>query len=116
MAEKKTPEIKPEPKPIPKKRKPRQPKRSMEELMTLPENKLSEAEKIRVIKKLKEEVTLAQNKFAECHSVANSAFEQNRQLEDQYKAMEQYYTEQFKYINGQVNSFHAAINKVTKGA
>ena len=116
--EKKTQEamIQKSPNPVVKKRKPRQPQRSIEEIANLPEHKLTEAEKIKLIKKLKEEYTLAKNKFEECKHTCESAFEQNRQLEEQYKAMETFYTDQFKYINGQLNSFHAAINKVTKGA
>ena len=118
MAEKETkPKTTEEKKPTPqKKRKPRQPKRKLEEIVNLPEHKLTEAEKITLIKKLKEEYSLAKNKYEEMQHNANSAYEKARMIEEQYNAMETFYRDQFKYINGQLNSFHAAINKVTKGA
>lgn len=115
MAEKKETKPTTENKPVPKKRKPRQPKRSMEEIMNLPEKKLSDSEKIVLIRKLKEEIMLLTNKNNECHNIIDSSFEKTRMLEDECKSMEVYYTEQLKYINSQVNAFHAAINKATKG-
>lgn len=101
--------------PVTKTRKPREKKRPIEELLTLPEKKLSDAEKNMLITHLKEELRLAKNKAEAYDNSAQSAFEQNRQIEAQFKDMEAYFNDKLKYINNQVNSFHAAINMAIKG-
>ena len=101
--------------PAKKQRKPREKMRQFEELMTLPEKKLTDAEKNYLIKKLKEEVNLKTNQYNACHDVIDSSFNQNRQLEEDYKSMEAFYQEKLKYINNQLNSFHAALNMAIKG-
>ena len=101
--------------PVMKQRKPREKMRSYEELMSLSEKKLTDAEKNFLIKKLKEEVNLKTNQYNACHEVIDSSFNQNRQLEEDYKSMEAFYQEKLKYINNQLNSFHAALNMAIKG-
>jgi len=101
--------------PAKKQRKPREKMRQFEELMALPEKKLTDAEKNFLIKKLKEEVNLKTNQYNACHEVIDSSFNQNRQLEEDYKSMEAFYQEKLKYINNQLNSFHAALNMAIKG-
>ena len=106
------PKEKDEPK---KTRKPREKMRPYEELMSLSEKKLTDAEKNFLIKKLKEEVTLKTNQYNACHDVIDSSFAQNRQLEEDYKSMEAYYKDKLKYVHNQLNAFHSAINAVIKG-
>lgn len=101
--------------PVMKQRKPREKMRSYEELISLSEKKLTDAEKNFLIKKLKEEVNLKTNQYNACHEVIDSSFNQNRQLEEDYKSMEAFYQEKLKYINNQLNSFHAALNMAIKG-
>lgn len=101
---------------IPKKvRKPREKVRSVEETYDLPVSKLSDKEKDNLIKALKEENNLLANKMESYKQNAGSAFEQTRQLEDQYKAMENFYRGRLQYVDNQLNAFHAAINEAIKG-
>ena len=101
--------------PVMKQRKPREKMRPYEELMSLSEKKLTDAEKNFLIKKLKEEVNLKTNQCNACHEVIDSSFNKSRQLEEDYKSMEVFYQEKLKYINNQLNSFHAALNMAIKG-
>lgn len=96
-------------------RKPREKVRSVEETASLPLSKLTDKEKDNLIKALKEENTLLTNKTESYKMNAAAAFEQTRQTEEQYKAMEQYYRDQLKYVDAQLNAFHAAINQAVKG-
>lgn len=101
---------------IPKKvRKPREKVRPVEETLELSVSKLSDKEKENLIKHLKEANTLLANKLDSYKQNAGSAFEQTRQLEDQYKAMEQFYRGRLQYVDNQLNAFHAAINEAIKG-
>ena len=111
--EAKTPEVKAE---TPKKvRKPREKVRSAEECLELPVTKLTDKEKNNLIKELKEACTQALNQ-AEAYKVnATSAYERARQAEEEYKSMEQFYREKLKYVDAQLNAFHAAINQAVKG-
>ena len=89
--------------------------RPVEETLELSVSKLSDKEKENLIKHLKEENTLLSNKVDSYKQSAGAAFEQTRQLEDQYKAMEQFYRGRLKYVDNQLNAFHAAINEAIKG-
>lgn len=101
--------------PVKKQRKPREKMRPYDELMSLSEKKLTDVEKNFLIKKLKEEVNLKTNQYDACQNVIDSSFNQTRQLEEDYKSMEAFYQEKLKYINSQLNSFHAALNMAIKG-
>lgn len=96
-------------------RKPREKVRSVEECYDLPLSKLTPKEKDNLIKELKEALTLATNKVDAYKQNAEAAFNQTRQIEDQYKAMEKYYRDQLKYIDMQVQAFHTAVNQAVKG-
>lgn len=98
-----------------KTRKPREKVRPVEECIELPLSKLTEKEKDNLIKALKEELCLTANKMEAYKQNADSAFNQTRQIEDQYKAMEKFYRDKLKYVDSQVNAFHAAINEAIKG-
>lgn len=96
-------------------RKPREKVRTVEETIDLPISKLTDKEKDNLIKALKEENNLLTTKVESYKQNAGAAFEQTRQTEEQYKAMEQYYRNQLKYVDAQLNAFHAAINQAIKG-
>ena len=96
-------------------RKPREKVRTVEETIDLPISKLTDKEKDNLIKALKEENNLLTTKVESYKQNAGAAFEQTRQAEEQYKAMEQYYRNQLKYVDAQLNAFHAAINQAIKG-
>lgn len=96
-------------------RKPREKVRSVDECYDLPLSKLTPKEKDNLIKELKEALTLATNKVDAYKQNAEAAFNQTRQIEDQYKAMEKYYRDQLKYIDMQVQAFHTAVNQAVKG-
>ena len=96
-------------------RKPREKVRSVDECYDLPLSKLTPKEKDNLIKELKEALNLATNQVDAYKQSAESAFNQTRQMEDQYKAMEKYYRDQLKYIDMQINAFHTAVNQAIKG-
>ena len=96
-------------------RKPREKVRSAEECFDLPVSKLTDKEKDNLIKNLKESLTLAVNQADAYKQNAAAAFEQTRQQEEQYKAMEKYYRDMLKYVDMQVKAFHTAIDQAIKG-
>ena len=98
-----------------KTRKPREKVRSSEECIALPVSKLTEKEKENLIKDLKEAVTVATNKAEAYKANAESAFEQTREMEKHYEAMEKYYRDILKYVDMQVTAFHTAVNQAIKG-
>lgn len=98
-----------------KPRKPREKVRTVEECFDLPVSKLSDKEKDNLIKELKESLTLAVNQSEAFKQNAASAFEQTRQQEDQYKAMEKYYRDKLRYVDMQLMAFHTAIDQAIKG-
>lgn len=98
-----------------KPRKPREKTREIEEIINLPVSKLSDKEKEKLIKALKEENTLVNNKCGHLKQSTESAFAQARELENKYDAMEKFYIGQLQYVNNQLNAFHAAINQALKG-
>lgn len=101
---------------IPKKvRKPREKVRSVDECFDLPLSKLTPKEKDNLIKELKEALNLATNQVDAYKQNAESAFNQTRQMEEQYKAMEKYFKDQLKYIDMQIKAFHTAVNQAIKG-
>lgn len=98
-----------------KTRKPREKVRPVDECFDLPLSKLTPKEKDNLIKELKEALTLATNQVDAYKQNAESAFNQTRQMEEQYKAMEKYFKDQLKYIDMQVKAFHTAVNQAIKG-
>lgn len=98
-----------------KTRKPREKVRSVDECFDLPLSKLTPKEKDNLIKELKEALNLATNQVDAYKQNAESAFNQTRQMEEQYKAMEKYFKDQLKYIDMQVKAFHTAVNQAIKG-
>lgn len=96
-------------------RKPREKVREIAEIIDLPVSKLSDKEKEKLIKALKEEANLANNKCEAFKQNAESAFAQTRELESKYDAMEKFYIRQLQYVDTQLNAFHAAINQALKG-
>lgn len=98
-----------------KARKPREKVRSVDECFDLPLSKLTPKEKDNLIKELKEALNLATNQVDAYKKNAESAFNQTRQMEEQYKAMEKYFKDQLKYIDMQVKAFHTAVNQAIKG-
>ena len=107
-----TPVEKEEPKKV---RKPREKVRPVEETLNLPTSKLTDKEKDNLIKELKEQNNLLNNQVEHFKKNADSAYEQTRQLEEQYKAMERFYRGRLQYVDNQVSAFHAAINEAIKG-
>lgn len=96
-------------------RKPREKVRDVAEIINLPVSKLSDKEKEKLIKALKEEANLANNKCEAFKQNAESAFAQTRELESKYDAMEKFYIRQLQYVDNQINAFHAAVNQAIKG-
>ncbi len=96
-------------------KKPREKVRSVEECFDLPVSKLSDKEKNNLINELKNSLNQAVNQAEAYKQNAQSAFEQNRQLEDQYKEMEKFYRGKLRYVDAQLNAFHAAVNEAIKG-
>lgn len=96
-------------------RKPREKVRPAEKCIDLPLSKLTPKEKDNLIKELKEALTLAKNQADAYKQSAESAFNQTRQMEEQYKAMEKYFKDQLRYIDMQINAFHTAVNQAIKG-
>lgn len=101
--------------PVKKERKPREKVRDIEEIRDLPLKKLSDKEKELLINTLKEENMLYSKQAAEYKHVAESAFEQQRQFENRYDAMEKFYRGKLAYVDMQLNAFHTAINEAIKG-
>jgi len=100
---------------VKKPRKPRETVRPVETLMTLPENKLTGKEMVKLIKALKEELNVASQQRDAYKANANAAFEKCQNIEKAYEDMEGFYRKTLRYIDSQVNSFHEAINQATKG-
>ena len=100
---------------VKKTRKPREKTRSVEECYELPVSKLTDKEKELLIKDLKENYMLMTNKAEAYKQNAEAAFNQTRQAEDQYKAMEKFYRDLLRYVDMQLNAFHTAINQGIKG-
>lgn len=98
-----------------KPRKPREKVREIEEIINLPVSKLTDKEKEKLIKALKEANTVANNKCEHLKQNTESAFAQARELEKKYDAMEQFYIRQLQYVDNQLNAFHAAVNQAIKG-
>lgn len=98
-----------------KPRKPREKVREIEEIINLPISKLTDKEKEKLIKALKEANTVANNKCEHLKQSTESAFAQARELEKKYDAMEQFYIRQLQYVDNQLNAFHAAVNQAIKG-
>lgn len=96
-------------------RKPREKVRPIEELITLPETKLTDKEKVKLIKALKEEVSIATQKYEAYKQTTESSFEKARNIENRYEEMEAFYRKLLRYVDTQVNSFHDAINQAIKG-
>lgn len=99
---------------VKKARKPREKTRSVEELITLPVNKMTDKEKAKLIKTLKEANTLLSNKIDAFKQNSETAFAQARAKEEDFDAMEKYYREQLRYIKNQLNAFGAAVDQVMK--
>ena len=96
-------------------RKPREKVRPIEEIINLPETKLTDKEKVKLIKALKEEVSIATQKYEAYKQTTESSFEKARNIENRYEEMEAFYRRLLKYVDTQVNSFHDAINQAIKG-
>lgn len=100
----------------PKPRKPREKVRPIEDLIELPEKKLTDKEKNILIKELKERLTFLENKTAAHMEASDGAFRRARETEEQYKAMESYYKNSFKNIQLQLDAAYKAIATITGGA
>ena len=98
-----------------KTRKPREKVRPIEELITLPETKLTEKEKIKLIKALKEEINITSQKYDAYKQTTETSFKQARDLEDKYEQMEAFYRKLLAYVDNQTSAFHSAINQAIKG-
>lgn len=96
-------------------RKPREKVRAIEEIINLPETKLTDKEKVKLIKALKEEVSIATQKYEAYKQTTESSFEKARNIENRYEEMEAFYRKLLRYVDTQVNSFHDAINQAIKG-
>ena len=105
----------PEPVKEKKPRKPREKVRDIEEIIELPVNKLTEKEKDKLINFFKDSINEISNKVEAYKSNAKAAYEQTRQMEADYKAMEAYYKKQLKFVHIQLEAFVASITTVTKG-
>ena len=105
----------PEPIKEKKPRKPREKVRDIEEIIELPVNKLTEKEKDKLINFFKDSINEISNKVEAYKSNAKAAYEQTRQMEADYKAMEAYYKKQLKFVHIQLEAFVASITTVTKG-
>lgn len=96
-------------------RKPREKVRSVEELAAIPATKMTDKEKNKLIKALREANTLLANQVEAFKQNAESSFAQTRDREDKYEAMERYYRQRLQYIDTQLTAFVTAVNEATKG-
>lgn len=96
-------------------RKPREKVRPIEEIINLPETKLTDKEKVKLIKALKENNMLLTNQVEAFKQNSETAFAQARNKEDSYEAMERFYRGRLQYINTQLAAFVSAVNEATKG-
>lgn len=96
-------------------RKPREKVRPTEEIINLPETKLTDKEKVKLIKALKENNMLLANQVEAFKQNSETAFAQARNKEEAYEAMERFYRGRLQYINTQLAAFGAAVNEAIKG-
>ena len=89
--------------------------RKVEELIKEATKKMTDKEKDILIAFLREDTTQLKNTIEELKGTIESAFNQCRQVEAQYEAMEKYYKESLQYIDGQVIAFAQAVRKSTVG-
>lgn len=100
---------------VKKERKPREKVRPVEELVNLPTNKMTDKEKDKLIKALKENNMLLINQVEAFKQNSETAFAQARNKEEAYEAMERFYRGRLQYINTQLAAFGAAVNEAIKG-
>ena len=99
-----------------KTRKPRQPKaRKVEELVEEATRKMSDKEKDLLIAFLREDTTKLNNQILALKENIESAYAKVNQIQESYNAMEKFYQESLKYIDGQVIAFVNAVRKSTVG-
>lgn len=96
-------------------RKPREKVRPTEEIINLPETKLTDKEKVKLIKALKENNMLLANQVEAFKQNSETAFAQARNKEEAYEAMERFYRGRLQYINTQLAAFVSAVNEAIKG-
>ena len=96
-------------------RKPRVKTRNAEELLEATIKSMSEKEKNLLINHLREELNKKNTQIDLLQNNTKSAFEQTRQTEQQYDAMENYYRDRLGYIDNQVRAFTDAIRLAIVG-
>lgn len=102
--------------PIKRAKKPAQPKpRTIEETIDLVETKLTEKEKIALIKYLKEVVTSAETKVSQLETSFEGMCAKHNNLKNEFNEMERYYQDSLKYISEQSRAFVSAISRATFG-
>lgn len=102
--------------PVKKPRKPREKVRDVEELKTVPHNKMSDKEKIKLLDYQEKLINELTNKNNELNNLVDSTFMQRRMDDENYKAMEQYYKTAMKSIDLQMNAAYSAIKNIVGGA
>ena len=100
---------------VKKERKTREKVRSVEELANLSTAKMTDKEKDKLIKALREANNLLANQVDAFKQNAESAYNQTRDREDKYEQMERYYRGRLQYIDTQLAAFVTAVNEATKG-
>lgn len=98
-----------------KTRAPRQKIRSLEELIEATTKSMTDKEKDVLIGHLKELVNANKNKIESLKINAESAYEQARKLDEQYKSMEKFYLQKLQYVDEQTMAFVKAIQLATRG-
>lgn len=100
----------------PKTRAPKAPKaRSVQETIELMESKLTDKEKINLIKFLKQNTIGLGTKIKQLEMNIESTRLQLQQMQKQYNEMELYYKNSLDYVDKQTKAFSDAITKATYG-
>lgn len=76
---------------------------------------MTDKEKEILINFLKNEVASRETQIEALKHNAEAAYEQARQIEDQYKAMENHYRIQLQYLDEQARAFLKAVQMSTRG-
>lgn len=89
--------------------------RTIDEILELPLEKLTGAEKDKLIEHYKEELSTERTKTAMAKASTENAFMALRKAEDDYKAMENFFNGRLEYVEQQTRAFANAVLAGIKG-
>ena len=89
--------------------------RPVEELAGIPVKQMTDKEKENYIEHLREQLTIADNKVEQYKQNNESVFAQVRMMEDNFNAMESYFTDRLNYVQEAAKNFYKSVCLATKG-